>query len=419
VLAHAAQAQESKATSGTLNLILADRNGFVIAADSRMSGETEFECHGHRQSYCDDSQKLFQTTQNSALVIAGFAVDGKVSALDLAVAPVLLKEFGHHGLAKDDQAPFIPDMIKEKLSEALTNVAALHYPFDPQHHKPQPLIVTFARIDRNSGPILRRLLYTETLKLSAPLQVYVPQFEVQDSGEVPITKFLPDAEGLPWVAQAIFAGVWKSQDPDILKYYEKKKRDQLDSMSLIEMRRLAEAILHETERYLVAVGGEDQIGVFPTDESAVEFHLPADLPIDALSVPSVLTWVGLDCSGTATLCNGPLTFSVDPQRAQGPYNKFFLAGRFSDVPIALENNIFIGNDFNQVTFEWIGGRPFMLHNHVSHCTLELPGTMPVPRIPDLQECQIVRKKVVQYPPGTVGQRGVFNLGSQMIVQPHP
>src|ERR1039458_3668293 len=69
-------APEANATlaSGTLNIILANKNGFVIGADSRMSSDTSFDCEGKLQLYCDNSQKLFRSTSHSAMAIAGFAV---------------------------------------------------------------------------------------------------------------------------------------------------------------------------------------------------------------------------------------------------------------------------------------------------------------------------------------------------------
>src|SRR5713226_5839041 len=85
VMVHATRAAQEPAakggaavSSGTLNLILANRNGFVIAADSRRSDpRTAFNCGGVIQHYCDDSQKLFRTAEKSAMVIAGFAAGGR------------------------------------------------------------------------------------------------------------------------------------------------------------------------------------------------------------------------------------------------------------------------------------------------------------------------------------------------------
>jgi hypothetical protein len=413
---------ESSVTSGTLNLLLANKNGFVIAADSRVSSEVPFLCPdtSQLQLHCDNSQKLFRTSPNSAVVIAGFAVGGRNSPLNLAIASVLLKKFGPHGLANDDQAKFAPDQIKNMLSQALRNVAALRFPFDPQHFDPQILDVTFARVDRSSGPAVRVLEFRETLKLSAPLQVYVPEFEiVQDTGEVPIKTFVSVSLGLPYVAQAILAGYWKSTDPVILDYYQKKKNGQRDSMPLAEMRKLTVAILHETGRYVTGVGGEDQIGVFPAaGDSAEEFTLPKNLPSEAQSIPHVLGSVGLDCSATPP-CNGAISFTIDPTQPYSPYQNFYLASRFRGLQIALENNIFIGNNFDGVTFLYHGGNPYLLHNAVTNCTLEVPQAMPVPNIPDLQVCRIVKKAVVGYSLDTFGARRVWDVGPGIFIQPQP
>jgi hypothetical protein len=417
-----AKKSESSVTSGTLNLLLANKNGFVIAADSRASSEVPFLCPDtpQLQLHCDNSQKLFRTTPNSAVVIAGFAVGGRNSPLDLAIASVLLKQFGPHGLPNDDRAKFIPDQIKNMLSQALRNVAALQFPFDPQHFDPQILDVTFARIDKNSGPAARVLVFKETLKISAPLQVYVPEFEIiQDTGEVPVNNFVSVPFGLPYVAQAILAGYWKSTDPVILDYYQKKKNGQLDSMPLVEMRKLTVAILHETGRYVTGVGGEDQIGVFPAaGAGAEEFTLPKNLPSDTQTIPHVLGSVGLDCSATGP-CIGAVSFTIDPAQPKGPYRNFYLASRFRGLPIALEDNIFVGNNFDGVTFLYHGGNPYLLHNAITNCTLEVPQAMPVPNIPDLQVCQIVKKAVVGYSLDTVGATRVYELGPGIIVQPHP
>lgn len=405
--------------SGTLNVILANKNGFVIAADSRMSNVVPFDCAatGKLQLYCDNSQKLFRTTPRSALVIAGFAADTGPSPLDLAIAPFLLKKFGAHGLATDDHAEFVPERIKSDLSEALRNVSALQYPFDPKHFEPESLSVVFARIDANSRVILRQFLYVETLQLSSPLQVYVPDFKLTDNKDLTVTKFVSFPIGLPYVAQAILDGFWKSTDLDILSYYQKKRDNQLDGMSLTEMRKLAAAILRETKSHIDKVGGEDQIAVFPASGVGIEFSLPKNLPANTQSIPSVLSFVGLNCSTTP--CDGLVSFSTDPERLQGTYNKFFLASQFVNIPIALEDNIFIGNKFDGVTFIWDVGKPVMRQNQVSNCTLEILQKSPVPNIPELQVCRVVRKEVLDYLPDMVGARAVSHLGEGVMIMPRP
>ena len=52
--------------TGTLNLLLANKRGFVIAADSRATQMSP-------RVYSDNSQKLFRVGPRAAAVIAGFA----------------------------------------------------------------------------------------------------------------------------------------------------------------------------------------------------------------------------------------------------------------------------------------------------------------------------------------------------------
>jgi len=123
--------------SGTLNLVLANQNGFVIAADSRMSANRLFPCAGGIQAkqasetgffYCDDSQKLFRAGTRSAMVINGFAVGG-YSTLRLAVSSALRRRFGPNGFADNrGSVPMIADWGSSALEQALVGVAALYDP---------------------------------------------------------------------------------------------------------------------------------------------------------------------------------------------------------------------------------------------------------------------------------------------------
>jgi len=58
----------STAATGTLNLLLANRRGFVIAADSRMTQLSQ------PMQHWDDSQKVFKVGPKAAMAIAGLPV---------------------------------------------------------------------------------------------------------------------------------------------------------------------------------------------------------------------------------------------------------------------------------------------------------------------------------------------------------
>jgi hypothetical protein len=168
----------STIASGTLNLILANKNGFVIAADSRMSSDSEFLCGTQLKLFCDNSQKLFRTSPNSALAIAGFAVEKDYSPLDLAVASVLRKRFGPKGFPTDKDAAAFPELIRNEFSEALENVAALGTP-----DQPLSFYATFARLSEQKMPMLRQLLFRGVLRSTGETQAGIPQFSAVVSQE--------------------------------------------------------------------------------------------------------------------------------------------------------------------------------------------------------------------------------------------
>jgi hypothetical protein len=139
--------------SGTLNLVLANKNGFVVAADSRMSSDHKFLCDGKEQLYCDNSQKLFRTTPHSAMVVAGFAVGGYKSPLFMAVASAIRKQFGPGGMPEDRFAVAIPSAAEMFLQSELTGVAAIYDPANTPA-KNLSLWATFVRMDSDGTPIV-------------------------------------------------------------------------------------------------------------------------------------------------------------------------------------------------------------------------------------------------------------------------
>ncbi len=391
--------------SGTINIVLSNKNGFVIAADSRMSSDKLFDCNGRQRLYCDNSQKLFRTGRNSAVVIAGFAVGLAHSPLDLTVASVLRKKFGPQGIPGQlGEIPFASDWIQSALQQALTGVAALD---DPETTLPESLglTATFAGFDKNKQPILKQLFFRESWKPAGPLNVKAPDYEVISGSAAPAGKFVPVTAGISCVANAILDGYYKTADPVIQRYYQKRHEQKLDSISLAEMKSLALVILRETRKFTDKVGGEDQIGVFPVDDN-VQWFLPP-LPVDKELPARFYLWKGLECAEKVPQCNsvnGRSVFFMDPQDAlDEPIAKFFLAGQFRNIPVALDNNYFINDSFDGTTLKWRGGRFYMHSINFKNCVVELPEGAQLPSNSELNgKCQLVRKSDISVPPNTVG-----------------
>jgi hypothetical protein len=396
--------------AGTLNLVLANKNGFVIAADSRMSSETPFDCNGKQQIYCDNSQKLFRTGRNSALVIAGFAVGRKNTPLDLAVASMLRRRFGPDGLSRGrGTVEAASGWAEHALEQALTGVAAL---YDPSATAPQNLflIATFAGLDAHGVPMLRQVTFEEMWRASGPLNVVAPEYQTT-STQVTVNKFVSVRAGITCVADAILSGIYRSEDPAIRAYYQELKGGLLDNISLEEMRALAQAILRETRNFTPLVGGQDQIGVFPV-AGDVEWSLPSSLPKLTQMSPGFMLWKGLLCTTSHPPCTesgrGGFTFFQDFQGlGDDTITKFFLASEFKDIPVALDNNYFVGSCFDGATLKWRGGTFFLRASNISQCfkqcALELPEGKELPSDSELNgKCRLIRKPEVTIEPTTVG-----------------
>ncbi|MBZ5663050.1 MAG: hypothetical protein LAO30_00460 [Acidobacteriia bacterium] len=413
--------------SGTLNLILANKNGFVIAADSRMSSDTPFECEKGlpKRLYCDNSQKLFKTGNRSAMVIAGFAA-GRAeppSPFDLVVASVLRKSFGPCGqrifqvttgpepkgevvCAPDAMA--LPVWAQIDLVPALTAVASL---YDPEHLPSDKMffVTSFASIDKQ-GKISIQQQYFNGHWVYASGNVPVPVYSVSRTPGDVVDRFYPVAEGINDIALQVLRGQYESPDPTIRSYYRRLLAGPSgrDSMTVSEMRELARVILRETRKaHRNFVGGPDQIGVFPVKGQ-----------------PSISGLAGLSKDKQLTprfFLNSCLVYDKDHRGSNGPcmngtlhedfmrpldevIAQFFLASRFKDVSVAIDNNYFVRSEFDGVTFKYTGKKPpFALGNTYNDCSVELPEGVDFNSPEISAHCRLIRMKNVSLDQSTLGR----------------
>jgi hypothetical protein len=378
---------------GTLNLMIANKNGFVVITDSRKSGPRLMQCDGKQQLYCDNSQKLFRTTPHSAMMIAGFASAWDSTPLDLEVASVIRKQFDPSQWPNDDHADVVPSIAEGVLTDALVDVAAIFDPQTPSHAL--SLTATFVRFDADKAPVVEVKYFTEQWKPSGPHNVIVPEYKVQ-GGSRKVTEFGYVAAGVTCVADAIMEGYYLSTDPAIKGYYEKRSNKLLlDQMTVEDMLALAKVVMKETEKFTGLVGGGDQFGAFPADNANVQWSLPTNLPSDAQLQPRTLRWEGIACTSASNPPCGSAPVSFMFSRSQPHYErfkKFFLASQFLQIPIALDGNLFVGNTFDHATLRWRGGSFFMRRNTFKDCVLELPNGTELPHGSELEgKCTLERK----------------------------
>ena len=56
--------------------------------------------------------------------------------------------------------------------------------------------------------------------------------------------------------------------------------------------------------------------------------------------------------------------TIDSRNLSKPYIKFMVASEFKDIAVALDNNLFVANDFDGVTIKWRGGHFFRIETHL-------------------------------------------------------
>jgi|SRR5579862_1229807 len=435
-----ATAQEPM-SSGTLNLVLANKNGFVIASDSRRSSSTgTFLCNGIQQSYCDDSQKLFKTSKSSAMVIAGFAAGGRGGTpLDLAVASVLRRRFGPGGnrafhrdgsgkttVVDASEVPVFEGVgfdsfwTKMALGSALTGVASLYDPTSLPESD-MDFIASFAGI-ADGKVVLKQQKFQGSWISSGDKTPVVPDYKVLSS-DVPVDGFVHLTAGITRVADAILAGDYKTTDPAIKRYYS-KLHDQasLDSMSVDEMTELARASLRETAKFTDYVGGPDQIGTFPVNGEA-QWVLP-DLPKELALSPrfwwqSCLMYIKGVPPVRRSCAKG--TFFEDLQHPLDEViAQFFLASEFNNVSVMLDNNYFVRSRFENVTFKYLGAPFLALNGTYINCRVEFSGDAALPRGSEIfDHCEKIKVKTVNLDDGTIGRPSKWELKQGGYTLPLP
>lgn len=411
--------------SGTLNLILANKNGFVIAADSRMSSTTPFECKKGlpKRLYCDNSQKLFRTGKRSAMVIAGFAAGRAAtpSPLDLLVASFLREKSGPcgqralHNIKGTIEAFCAPEPIASPagalfdLVPALTAVASL---YNPEQLTPDKMffVASFASID-GQGQVSIQQQYFNGSWVYSRNNVPIPSYRESQRPADVVDGFYPITEGIKDVADQILGGSYESSDPIIVKYYRKLHAGPSgrDSMSLAEMKELARVILRETKKtHPDRVGGRDQIGVFPV-KGQPSFTGFADLPTDRNLTPRFVLKTCLVYSKDHSEANGPCanygSFADDFKHPLDEViTQFFLACGFKDVSVSLDYNYFTRSAFDGVTFKYSGKKPpFVRDNTYNDCSVEVPDGAVFDSPEISAHCRLIRMKNVSLDQNTVGR----------------
>ncbi len=404
-----AQGQESPAiaapptafgqtSGGTLNLVLANGNGFVLAADSRRTSL-------NGSHHWDDSQKLFRVGKRSALVISGFATaSAPGTPLDVQVAALLRDHFDarmqRRGIGFD--GPALTGWMRVTMASELQVVGSV---FATLGNFSMGMTAIAAGYDSSGQAKIARFDFKPQLSPFGPMVTLLPTFDTTVSSTT-VTSFTSASSGINNIAEAVLSGSYLSSDPRIRRFYDARGKGQLDELPLRALCQLAEAILAETEKQTPIVGGPNQVAVFPHRGRAR--WLAPEMESSRQKVVRSILWLG-----------GPTNVHrADGQHFVGrvsiyedqthpiieEYRQVFVAGALRDVDVSLDGNIFAGFLFANVTFKYRGGSFwFGPSNRVQQCEVEVEeGKGMPPDVPPLNLCRFVQKAAIHVDEKTVG-----------------
>jgi hypothetical protein len=391
--------QESRTSgvpeTGTLNLLLANKRGFVIAADSR---RTELPTG----RLWDDSQKLFRVGPKSALVMAGFASwAAHSSPLDVQVASLFREESTDHVWTSGQRSVNeLPSMVRTNVGYELELFGAMGATNRPAP-RPEQLDFQVLAAGFKGGKIqIVRINFKPRIEPLGPLDLATPSYDMQSTSTV-VDHFVALSAGIDGVARAILDGTVDTRDERILNYYRSRSMEQLDNLSVASLDDLAAAILEKTARASEYVGGPSQIGVFPR-KGHVTGKLP-ELATDKAKFRSTIFNAGFAYTPDGltpyeySLVHGKkmvTEFGVSlVQPFDEPFTQVFVGSWFRDVSVSLDGNAFAGNRFVDATFKYQGERfYFPPSNSIAGCILEIPPEVAIPVV--LRPCTVRRQSSV-------------------------
>lgn len=341
---------------GTLNVILANQNGFVIAADSKIT-------FNRTSKDAIFSQKLFRLSQNGAMVVAGFYSSG-MEPFRYEVPGILVGRFGKTGLNDGRGAvSMAAGWLSEVIGVRLTALAGIYATYLGHYSGLTPekfsFVATFAELNEDRVPEIRRLQFIPSIEAIGSKGNRFPLFDRPTETRIISAHFEGITVGITAVANAILNGDYETRRDEIQAYYKKKHAQTLDGMTIDEMKRLVYAIFDETGKHYNSsqyVGGPVQIGVFHRD-GKVEW-LQQQWPEYRPAITKARLTIGSKVGGQRENIgyvrevwapSSPTTITAEPGKSANftpvPDQLIFLDTAFDTVQLAIEKNTLIGSKF--------------------------------------------------------------------------
>ena len=239
--------QPSSPVRGTINVVLANKNGIVAVTDSMQSYRDPVS--GTWKQLPEPGRKLFNLDVKTVCTIAGF---GSVSVP--ALPEITSSSIGILQLYKENS--------QDTVQTFNTNFANLGYLFRLHletiadvlsTYPPDGFQLLMAGFDTDGTPKIGKLVLGLTLQPDGTFSSVYEKSEIK----IVASNFLYYLAGQPDVAQSILDNPGTRPNVPIVRRYAQAR----DSLSLEELKELALLLSHETAIGNPTVGGDDQIAL--------------------------------------------------------------------------------------------------------------------------------------------------------------
>ncbi len=338
------QAQKASETPshGTINVLLATKEGIVLATDSRASNEGRL--------VNDRSRKLFQLDSSTFCSIAGFGSDPGPDRQLRTSAGGIIRAFAEE-LANEKQVSFeqkvfiltrMMGMRLESLEEEYRSATKPRQPKDDQ------IIMLFAGRDSDGTLKAARVEILvdppNDITGKSDFRMRIPEYkihEIHDGDFLPLTSGIDDSAQL----RLKYPEAYKDES-ELSDYRDATARKDAGNLKLSQLQRLAHYLV--VEAYTVpVVGGPVQMATLATN-GATQLDAPPDLLPDPKPYSTALIR-GL------VLENPPTMPPAHPPGVHTLPHSVFINATCSNSGFILDYSIMIGGTFNACTFYYDGG----------------------------------------------------------------
>jgi hypothetical protein len=349
--------------SGTLNLVLANKNGFVIATDSRGSWSDSGTIHRD-----DGFQKLFRTGKRSALAIAGLLATPP-EAYRFESSSIILARFGVNGMPDGrGNAYFIAPWIQHQFGVRLRALAAvLSTRMETPHG--YGFVATIAGYDTDNTARLSQIKFEPETRASLINGKPIWMMKLTQEPPTAVGAFAFQTAGKKKVADAVLNGTYVRPISAFMPYLKALSEGTTGELAIVELAALTKAIFEMTMTEDHGVGGDVQMAVIPSNGDA-EWNLKP------VAQPNILLGGAELIIGGARSSIGEIEPPAHYEMAQTfdtlHINRLFVASKFSDLTLLLDENHFFGCTFERCALVYKGSQKSLFEWNITiDCSLEI------------------------------------------------